>query len=329
MLHDLALAIEQAKRADILDVAKRLGAKLRKGGSEWIGPCPKCGGRDRFAINPKKHIFNCRGCATGGDVISLTRLVHDWDFIEAVEFVNGQSIKEARQTTPAERIDSAEEARKAVSARKKIVREIRPILVSGPGERFFRENRCIDTDAISDILACKDAIGWNPSVFFNQPDPAKPDHEHHGKQFGCIVAILTDPVTAKSTGSISRTYIGPDGKKIGTAKNLDGARGIVRLSPDEDVTHGLHLGEGIETCLAAAALGLRPIWSTGSATTMAKFPVLTGIGCLTLIADHDANGAGERAAREAEARWLQAGREVRILRAKTVGHDLNDALKGS
>jgi hypothetical protein len=62
---------------------------------------------------------------------------------------------------------------------------------------------------------------------------------------------------------------------------------------------------------------------------MGKFPVLAGIECLTLVADHDANGAGERAARETETRWLQANREVRILRAKTIGHDLNDALKGA
>jgi hypothetical protein len=63
--------------ADILEVAERLGAKLRKGGKERMGPCPKCGGRDRFSVNPGKQIFNCRGCQTGGDVIDLVRLVHD------------------------------------------------------------------------------------------------------------------------------------------------------------------------------------------------------------------------------------------------------------
>ena len=60
---------------------------------------------------------------------------------------------------------------------------------------------------------------------------------------------------------------------------------------------------------------------------MAKFPLVAGIESLTLIADHDANGAGERAARAVETRWIAAGREVRILRAKAVGYDLNDALK--
>jgi putative DNA primase/helicase len=149
----------------------------------------------------------------------------------------------------------------------------------------------------------------------------------HGQKLGCIVGIMTDPVTAQPTGAISRTYIGPDCKKVCKAKTLGEGGGVIRLSHDEDALHGLFLGEGKETCLAAAALGLRPIWVTGSATTMAKFPLVAGIESLTLIADHDANGAGERAAREVETRWIAAGREVRILRAKAVGYDLNDALK--
>jgi hypothetical protein len=60
---------------------------------------------------------------------------------------------------------------------------------------------------------------------------------------------------------------------------------------------------------------------------MAKLPVLAGIEALTIICDHDANGAGERAARELEARWLDADREVIIYRPTTVGRDLNDCIR--
>jgi hypothetical protein len=59
---------------------------------------------------------------------------------------------------------------------------------------------------------------------------------------------------------------------------------------------------------------------------MAKFPPLPGIECLNLIVDHDPNGAGEKAAREAEVRWRAAGREVRLLQSDAPG-DLNDALR--
>ena len=137
---------------------------------------------------------------------------------------------------------------------------------------------------------------------------------------------MTDPITGKPTGSISRTYLDRHHRKIGKAKSLGGGGGIIRLSPDEDVLQGLTLAEGLETGLAALSIGLRPVWSTGSNTNMAKFPLLAGVESLTILADHDAAGAGERAAREVEARWRAAGTEVRILKWEKLG-DINDALR--
>jgi putative DNA primase/helicase len=137
---------------------------------------------------------------------------------------------------------------------------------------------------------------------------------------------MTDPITARPTGAISRTYVDDDLRKVGKAKTLGSPSGIVRLTPDEDVLSGLHLGEGLETALTAMAVGLRPTWATGSTETMKKFPVLPGIDCLTIVADHDANGAGERAGREVEDAWRCTGRETRILMADRPG-DLNDTLR--
>jgi hypothetical protein len=301
-----------ARNAEILVVAEHLGARLKKVGGEWVGPCPRCGGRDRFAINPRKRLFNCRGCGVGGDVFDLLRLLTGSTFAEAATLIGDRP----PPSTLAKRHDYD-----PVASIRRIVAGVRATLGS-PGERYLRETRRIDTSAIADLLARTDAIGWNPSVYFNEPG-----HPLHGQKLGCIVGIMTNPATVQRSGAISRTYIGPDGKKVCKAKTHGEGGGIVRLSPDEDVFEGLFLAEGLETALAAAALGLKPIWATGSAGTMGKFPVLAGIECLTLISDHDANGAGERAAREAEERWLAAGREVRILRAKAVGYDLNDALK--
>jgi hypothetical protein len=61
-------AIERAREADILNLVERLGAKLKRvGASEYVGPCPVCGGRDRFGVNIKKRLWNCRGCGKGGE----------------------------------------------------------------------------------------------------------------------------------------------------------------------------------------------------------------------------------------------------------------------
>jgi hypothetical protein len=207
------------------------------------------------------------------------------------------------------------------AAVRRIVAELLPVR-GIVGDFYLKERRRIYTAAIADVLERTDAIGWHPAVYFNQPD-----HPLHGQRLGCIVGVMTDAVTAKPTGAISRTYLDGDGRKIGKAKTLGSPAGIVRLSRDEDVLGGLHLAEGLETALAAMSIGLRPIWATGSTALMAKFPVLDGIECLTLIADHDASGTGEKAARAAESRWRQAKREVRIFRTDQIG-DINDALAG-
>ena len=143
---------------------------------------------------------------------------------------------------------------------------------STDGDRYLRDERGIDTDALADILERTDAVGWHPKVYFNEPERhGRPRHPLHGQLLGCIIGIMTDPVTALPTGAISRTYL-HDGKKVGKAKSLGEGDGVVRISPDDEVTQGLHLAEGLESAWSAAALGFRPIWSTGSMSILAKFP---------------------------------------------------------
>jgi Toprim domain len=202
---------------------------------------------------------------------------------------------------------------------KQIVSEMRPILGT-PGETYLRDIRKIDTEAVADVLERTDAIGWLPAVYFNEPD-----HALHGRKLGAIISVMTDMITAEPTGAISRTYI-HEGRKLRKAKTLGSPAGIIRLSGDADVLEGLHIAEGLETALDVMAEGFRPCWSTGSTAIMAKFPVLSGIEALTIIADHDLNGAGLRAASEAADRWQTAGRETHVFQRETPG-DFNDAFR--
>jgi hypothetical protein len=97
--------------------------------------------------------------------------------------------------------------------------------------------------------------------------------------------------------------------------------GVIRLWPDEAVTRGLALAEGIESGLAAARLHT-PIWATVDAGNLAKFPVLDGVEALTIYADHDP--AGLKAAKECARRWHAAGREVHIRAPRAPGADAAD-----
>ena len=56
--------VVKARSVPIEDEIARRGIKLR-GRIERCGPCPKCAGEDRFSINTRKQVFNCRGCGKG------------------------------------------------------------------------------------------------------------------------------------------------------------------------------------------------------------------------------------------------------------------------
>src|ERR1700722_12943854 len=313
--------IQRAGAVRIEDETERRGIKLI-GQIDRCGPCPLCGGRDRFSINIRKQVFNCRGCAASGDVIALVRFLDGCGFLEALEYLTGERAPApsipAPAATDAPR-DDDRDARALILARQ-IAFELRPILGS-PGETYLRDARKIVTSAIEDVLERTDGIGWHPAVYFNEPG-----HALHGRKLGCIVGVMTDPITAMPTGAISRTYI-HEGRKVGKAKTLGSPAGIIRLSEDADVLRRLHIAEGLETALAGMSIGLRPMWAAGSTALMAKLPAVSGIKALTIIADHDANGAGERAAAEVASRWREAGKEARVWRPKSID-DLNDILIG-
>jgi Toprim domain len=104
--------------------------------------------------------------------------------------------------------------------------------------------------------------------------------------------------------------------------------GAIKIDPDEAVTQGLCIGEGVETCLAGRQMGLRPIWSVVSTSGVEKFPVLPGVDGLTILRENDANLAGPKASEDCAARWRGAGREV-IFADPESGADLNDELRGA
>ena len=92
MTTDFGAWVEAARSVPIESVLTRRGIHLRKSGIERIGPCPKCGGTDRFSINVKEGVWNCRGCkpeGISGDVIGLVEWLDGVDFKTAVETLEG------------------------------------------------------------------------------------------------------------------------------------------------------------------------------------------------------------------------------------------------
>jgi hypothetical protein len=144
-------------------------------------------------------------------------------------------------------------------------------------------------------------------------------------RIGAMIALFRN-ISTDRPQAISRTFLDRGGRKI-ERKFLGPVGGCaVMLDAFDAVTTGLHVGEGIETCLAARKFGLRPAWAVGSAGTVASFPVPNGVEHLTLLAEHD--GVSARAVQACAIRWDSAGREV-ILNRPIGGKDLNDVLRGA
>lgn len=77
--------VERARAVSVSEAAGRLGIKL--GRNEYTGPCPRCGGDDRFSINGQKNVFNCRGCSGGRDAIGLMAHFHNLDLRDRAQFL--------------------------------------------------------------------------------------------------------------------------------------------------------------------------------------------------------------------------------------------------
>ncbi|WAJ29312.1 DUF7146 domain-containing protein [Antarcticirhabdus aurantiaca] len=98
------LFVEDARTISVADAADRLGlGGLRRAGTaERIGPCPACGGTDRFGINTSRNVWNCRGGGGGHDAIGMAAHVLGLDvtrrddFLEACSAVTGQAVPDGQ-----------------------------------------------------------------------------------------------------------------------------------------------------------------------------------------------------------------------------------------
>jgi CHC2 zinc finger/Toprim domain len=306
----------RGRRADILDVARNLGAKLRRSGGEWVGPCPICGGRDRFGVNPSKRLWNCRGCGRGGDAIDLVRHLRGSSFAEAVEMVDG-SLSDSRAAAaqpakhalpphkppPPTRTTTTESAiriwRASVDPRGTAV------------ERYLASRGLtLGADVASSV------IRWNPAAQWR--DDWRPK---------AAMVCLMRCIANGEPQAVSLTFLAGDATKIGRIFIGPTRCAAVMLDPLDEVLGGLHIGEGVETCMTAARrYDLRPCWALGCAGAVAAFPVLGGVECLTLLQENDDSGRSARDCEACAARWYAAGREV-FINWPTSGKDLNDAIR--
>jgi phage/plasmid primase-like uncharacterized protein len=297
--------IQIAQGADILRVAMRFTALKPQGANECAGPCPVCGGTDRFSVNTRKQLWNCRGCSKGGNVISLVSHALGVSFAEAIDDLAGTAPK---NDTPRRKTE-----RDNLGFATAIWKETLPL--TAEAKAYFTA-RDIDIDAAP--------------AFGGMRFHARCPWGANGFTAPCIIARFTDAITNQPRG-IWRKRIDNPAEKPRTLGPMQGC--VIRLWPDEEVTTGLVIGEGVETTLAAATriehrgTLLQPAWACGGSGNLSALPVLAGIESLTILVDNDGNGSGQRAAETCARRWLNAGRDAIRLTPKTLCFDFNDVVR--
>ena len=276
----------RALQTPIAEVAMRLQPQMKRNGTDLSGPCPRgCASHDGLVVTPRKSVFVCRPSGAGGDVIELVKHAFGCEFVEALEFITGEDRPDSvRPETDAERSDRQHRNRQLQAANEARQRE---------QERAAADRRARNEEAIGDVLArAKTIEGTHAEAYLRARDlaPASrltgdlryiPDLDYWGQTrkkedkrllatLPAMVGIVRDALG--SVTGIHRTFLDP--KK--PAKWIwEGERDIApkeRLNPSKrclgDVKGGmirlgmtgerLMIGEGIETTLAAYALGIGP-----------------------------------------------------------------------
>jgi putative DNA primase/helicase len=312
--------ISNARDADILEIARRAGATLKRvTASEWVGPCPACGGTDRFSVNTRRGdgVFNCRGFG-GGNVIGMVQHALGVDFLGAIEFIAGRtsevSAKLGQKPEQSARDGIATDKGDAL-ARTKAANAIWSEAIAPQGtivESYLRSRRLDLPDEIAGaVIRFHAACPWR-------------DGDQIVRVPAMICAIRA--ISGDELIAIHRTRLTISGEKVDRRMLGPSAGAAIKLDADDTVTYGLAIGEGVETCLAARQLQIRPVWALGSAGAIERFPVLNGIDALTLLAEDDETS--QRATEACGERWHNARREVIIVNS-TSGKDLNDAIRGA
>ncbi|HRO36811.1 primase-helicase zinc-binding domain-containing protein [Thauera sp.] len=258
------------------------------------GPCPMCGGRDRFRFDDKdgRGTYFCSGCGAGDGVqlaMSITGLSFR-DVAAEVERIAGTVKPTAIRT---ERTDEDK-----LSALRRVFRESRPIERGDEACRYLagRGLRLYDLP---------ESIRLHPGMPYRDGGAVL-------GTFPTMLATVTD--AAGRALSMHRTFIQdgkkapvPAPKKLMQGLPLSGA--AIRLTP---VSRSLGIAEGVETALAASELFEVPTWSCISTSGIETFEPPEGVEHVVIFADHDANFAGQAAAYRAAHRLALKGIEVEV-----------------
>ena len=266
------------------------------------GPCPLCGGEDRFRFDNKhgngSYICNQCGAGTG---MQLLQKVKGWDFRTAASEVD-----KVLGNTPPDAVKPAMDDEK----RKRLLNDL------------WKSGAPIKADCMAGFYLASRGVGLCdcPDLRFVEQCPA-PD----GVKRPAMIALVRD--AEGRPANIHRTFLGLSGKA-----DMDNPRAMmpgsvaegsaVRLFP---VAERLGIAEGIETAYAAAKRFGLPVWSAIDAGKLAKWQPPEGCKSVVVFGDNDRSFTGQAAAFTLANRLAVKGFEVSVQIPEQEGTDWADA----
>ena len=268
--------ISEARAVPLRAELERRGLRILH---EHNGPCPRCGGRDRFAVNFRRFdrnngtegIFICRESGAGGDAIALAQHLDGTTFLAAVETLTGRPPPGRRAAeTPGER---EERERRLARAQEAAAAKAAAALVSSDKYRqqererayaLWRKARPARGTLVEAYLEKRGLLLFpDLRLRFLADQPLWDKPPPHGRivhQGPAMVAPIIGP--DGRFGGIHMTWLDlaqekgkalvpdPETGEMIPAKKIRGIKrqGCIPLSPIEGATRLIE-GEGIETVL--------------------------------------------------------------------------------
>lgn len=273
------------------------------------GPCPMCGGKDRFRFDDKegKGTWFCSGCGSG-DGFKLLQELKGYTFKEAA-----QEVDRIIGTIPLGPITAQRTDESKIEALKSVWAAAKPVTRGDPVWLYL--NRRLGLEEVPADLH------YHPALRYTDTD---------GKDLGRFPAMLGRIRYPDGQGaSIHRTYLTEDGhkarvpqaKKIMAGKPLNTA--AVRLG---EVAGYMGIAEGIESALGAAKRFGLPVWAATNTALLESWVPPEGVERILIAGDNDAGSswAGQAAAYNLAKRLVRDGYAVEVKIPGVAGKDWAD-----
>lgn len=279
------------------------------------GPCPMCGGKDRFRFDDKggRGTWICSRCGAG-DGIELVKRFQKVEFKEAARLIE-RHVGSA-PVMPAGKHRPPTDARK----REEMValwKRARPIKLDDDAGRYLNARTGLTTFPAS--------LRFAPDERYTEPGKRPSWHP--------LMVAKVDPsdaaVAQGERAALHRTFLSPYGTKaeVASPRKMMGAMptgAAVRLMEHEEV---LGIAEGIETAISASLLFGVPAWAALTAGLLQEWTPPADVTTVFVFGDNDASSTGQAAACSLAQRLKAKGLTVAVEIPSATDSDWNDVLR--